>query len=267
MTREHPMATPGYAPSIDRTVVNASLSSAVYQDTRYEEVEGVLPSPDDKVAITPALGRVLARLVVGQRRSRILEFGAGSSSVVFARALSLIGGGRLTSVEQMPKWCAERWASVQGIASVDARMIQADPRLTFGRGGLYYAYDVDKDLLAARGPYDLVFIDAPQSFYGRDGSLHLAYENLAPGAVIVLDDAARPSERHAIERWLAIYPGLSLEVHDREFASRGIAVLAHSGDKSVRTSMKSIRTSVSDYRKRRVLRREGIRKLRELMAQ
>jgi predicted O-methyltransferase YrrM len=52
----------------------------------------------------------------------ILEFGAGSSSLVLATALSAAGGGKLTSVEQNPQWCIEKWAIVKQKENVDCHI-------------------------------------------------------------------------------------------------------------------------------------------------
>ena len=37
----------------------------------------------------------------------------------------------------------------------------------------------------------------------------LLFPRLAPGAVVLLDDAARPEEQEAVRRWMAEHPGFA----------------------------------------------------------
>ncbi len=95
--------------------------------------ESPLPQFADVLSIGPTLStwtisqahaRFLARLVLEIRPARVLEFGAGYSSVVLARALQEIGGGQLSSVDQDPEWCARLWSQVSQARNVDARLIR-----------------------------------------------------------------------------------------------------------------------------------------------
>ena len=192
-------------------------------------IEALLPSEPDLWAITPQLGRFLARLIVERRPRSVLEFGAGSSSVVAAHALSLIGGGRLTSLEAQPEWCAGRWAQVERYPTVDARLVGSGLALIVDRHGPRYRYSAAADALPGRAPYDFVLVDGPPWFYGRDGALHSAIAHLAPGAVIVLDDAARAGERRTVARWLGAFPGLRLGAYDPGLG-RGVAVMTFDGN-------------------------------------
>jgi hypothetical protein len=87
-----------------------------------------------------------------------------------------------------------------------------------------------------------VLVDAPQWYVGRDGALPLILHSLAPGALIVVDDAGRNQEQWAIRRWLQTYAGLSLVCYQKEFGTYGVAVLAFNGDT---TQRHSVRTWVS----------------------
>jgi predicted O-methyltransferase YrrM len=195
------------------------------------EVESLLHDATVSFAISRPIGRVLARMVLHGSARNVLEIGAGSSSRVLARALMLAGGGRLTSIEQSPHWCSDAWAEVTATDGVDAVMLAASPRLRLLREGVYFLYTDVAQALARRGPFDLLFIDAPQWYVGRDGGLHLVYDSLQPGAWIVVDDAGRPQEHWAIRRWLQIYPGLELVGLDSKVGRNGAAVLRHNGDK------------------------------------
>jgi predicted O-methyltransferase YrrM len=200
---------------------------------RHPAVARAIPGPEPW-SLAPGSARLLAGLILELPIRSVLELGAGRSSLVIAAALAEREGGRLTSVEQDPEWCVEAWAGVRRARSVDARLLRASPRLTLDRRGVYFRLAGPERELAARGPFDLVLIDAPQYFYGRDGGLHLAWGHLHPGAVILLDDAGRSGERRTVRRWLATYPGLELVHRDPALGSNGVAVLRYAGDDTVR---------------------------------
>ena len=189
----------------------------------YPEVEQVIAEITSSWSVSPEAARAVAHMVVGERRTRVLEFGAGGSSRVFAAALERIGGGRLTSVEEAPQWSAQAWRHVEASPNVDALLIPASLRLAPDRAGVYFAYRQLEEI-AARGPYDFVFVDAPAGPYGRDGALHAAFDALAPGALVVLDDARRAREQRTVRRWLLAYPELRLVANDLS-VGRGLAVL------------------------------------------
>jgi len=206
-------------------------------------IEEVIPDGSNRWAISPQLARFLARAITGRDLRSVLEFGAGGSSLVLARALSSIGGGTLTSVEQWPEWCKEPWARVEQTPNVDARLVAAQPRLALSRVGLTYAFRSARAAIASRRPYDLVVVDAPPRFYGRDGALPLSYAHLVPGAWVVLDDARRAAEQWTLFRWLRTYPGLRLMHFDAAFGGRGLAVLRYTGERTQRVDPWSVLTS------------------------
>ena len=234
----------------------AELLAGILDDrTPCPAVEDFLPPADGGFSISPELGRLLARVVQRFERRNILEFGAGRSSLILAHALASAGGGRLTSIEQRPEWCAEAWAGVGQVPGVSARLLIAAPRLRVSPAGVYYAYRDAGPAVASGGPYDLVLIDAPQWYYGRDGSLHLAWPHLAAGALVILDDAGRRGERWTVIRWQRTYPGLSLIAADLEFGGRGVAVLRQGDLRRRRFSMVSLVSSAYHARRNARARR------------
>ena len=190
-----------------------------------QHVGRLLPLPGHQWSISPDLGVLLFRLVTQRDRGRILEFGAGSSSTIVAAGLAERGGGRLTSVEQSPEWCRDKWELVKGMPNVDAELIASQPRLEWHAAGLSYVYASAAPRIAARAPYDLVLVDAPQYYRGRDGALPASDVHLQSGALIVVDDAKRSGEQWAIRRWLRTYAGLELRVYAPAFGGKGVAVL------------------------------------------
>lgn len=189
----------------------------------YPAVERIIEGLSNPWSVSVETARVLARLVVEEQHSSILEFGAGMSSRIFAAALEELGGGRLTSVEENPAWCEDAWILVEQSPNVDALLIPASVHLKLDGRGIYYGYEQVTEI-SRRGPYDLVFVDAPWGGYGRDGALYIAIECLSPGGLIVLDDAQRVREKRSLRRSMLNYPGLTLTANVGS-VGRGIAIL------------------------------------------
>ena len=211
-----------------------------------EAITNVLPDDSSVYPITNALGSLLARLVLSGRVQNVLELGAGTSSVVLAQSLRVTDGGRLTSIEQDPSWCRDQWAAVTGTPGVDAHLEVALPVFRLTDPFPCHVYATANRVVAARGPYDLVFVDAPQRYYGRDGALPLVAGSLRPGTLIVLDDAGRREERSAVRRWLKTYVGLELVVYDPAFGRFGVAILRVNQPLTQRTSVRSWVSGAAD---------------------
>ncbi len=217
------------------------------------EIEAVLPDGRDEYAISPDLARLLAGIVLACRPRSVLEFGSGRSSLVIARALGASGGGRLTSVEDTPAFGRDAWALAERVAGVDARQVVSTVRVTLTPGGPFNGYVDAAPALSARAPFDLVLIDGPSGPLGRDWTMFAAIRHLSPGALVIVDDMARPGERRAVERWLRRWPGLTVAL-DRPRATRGVTILRFDGTTRARFSLRTIAGAV--YERARQLARE-----------
>jgi predicted O-methyltransferase YrrM len=207
------------------------------------------PPDPDLVSLIESLGNqwtiglplatLLHGLVTALGRRSILEFGAGLSSVVLARALSISGGGRLTSIEHQPEYCRDLWDDVARRTGVDSALIVSRLRMRLSRHGLMYGYPDARSPIARRGPYDLLVIDAPPGQFGRDWPLYEVCAHLTPGALIVLDDFERIPERTTVRRWLETFPALQVLAADVGWG-RGTALLYYSGDQRRRVAPRAI---------------------------
>jgi predicted O-methyltransferase YrrM len=207
------------------------------------EIEAVLPDGRDEYEISPDLARLLAGIVLRCRPDSVLEFGSGRSSLVMARALGAAGGGRLTSVENAPAFGRDAWALTERVMGVDARQVVSKVRVMLTPGGPFNGYVEAAPALAARAPYDLVLIDGPSGPLGRDWTMFAAIRHLNPGALVIVDDTARPGERRAVERWLRRWPGLSV-VLDQATRTRGATLLRFDGETRARFSLRTIAGAV-----------------------
>ncbi len=155
-----------------------------------------LPHLGSWKADTYLLHRIVDHIEL-MRPQHVVELGSGATSLVIAKALAGSGGGRLHSYDQHEPFVAEmrRWLESHAL-SADFRhapLIQRDPSWP---GVWYDLYDVPFSI-------DLLVIDGPPWAvhpYAR-GMAERLFERIAPGGVILLDDAARPGERIVARRW------------------------------------------------------------------
>jgi hypothetical protein len=153
-------------------------------------------------------------IVLNDRR-RIVEFGSGISTVLFARLLAQLsadgGDRRLASVEHDARW--RRWVLGQlareavgdHISVVDAPL---RPRPADGSWSWYDEAAVDAGIDAALGGdrVDLLMVDGPPAFsdglsLARQRALPVLRERLAPDATVILDDVERVGEQEVLRRW------------------------------------------------------------------
>jgi predicted O-methyltransferase YrrM len=222
------MSKPAVTDGIDQTGL-ARLAAA--DAPLPAEIDAVLPDGRDEYEISPDLARLLAGIVLACRPRSVLEFGSGRSSLVIGR---------------------DAWALAQGVAAVDARQALSRVRVMLTPGGPFNGYVDAAPALSARAPYDLVLIDGPSGPLGRDWTMFAAIRHLTPGALVIVDDAARPGERRAVERWLRRWPGLSVAL-DRPEMARGAMILRFDGATRARFSLRTVAGAVYE-RARQVAR-------------
>ena len=138
------------------------------------------------------------------RPGNVVELGCGASSLVIAQALGLHGGGRLTSYDQHGAFVAATsdWIAGHGL-DADVRFAPLGPPAP-GWGGHWYA------LQGVPPAIDLLVIDGPPWAIHPfvRGSAESLFARLTPGAMILLDDAARPGERVVARRWRQRWPNI-----------------------------------------------------------
>jgi predicted O-methyltransferase YrrM len=169
-----------------------------------------LPLPDSAWSLTREALALVETEIRRRRPRRVVELGCGVSTLALGRVMRE-QGGELHSLEHDVEWArsVEMLVAEDGSApSVQVEVAALEPNpAAFGAGG-WYASRVVERLPDGIG---LLLIDGPPGNEpGRELSRYPALPALAPrlarGALIVLDDAARPGEREIVRRWESEYP-------------------------------------------------------------
>ena len=143
-----------------------------------------------------ALSEFLDEVAVAARSERgpILECGSGLTTLILA-AIAERSGAEVWSLEDDPEWFLRIQSVLQEFGlTVSLRRV---PLRSYGE---FDWYDVEGLELPV---FSLVVCDGPagETRGGRYGLLPVLQERLAGGCMVLVDDAARPSERTMLERW------------------------------------------------------------------
>ncbi len=166
-----------------------------------------LPHLGSWKADTGLLGLIVDYIEDQQPRT-VVEFGAGASTLVTARALQLHGGGTLFSFDQHDDFVAATRAWLQE-HDVQAELHAAPlTRSPAGWPGLWYDHG---ELPAV---IDMLIIDGPPWTVHplTRGSAESLFERIPPGGVVILDDAARPGERLVARQWRRRWPEFDFQL-------------------------------------------------------
>lgn len=146
----------------------------------------------------------LVQTVLERKPGLVVECGSGASSVWVGYALERLGAGRCIALEHDPEFAQETREMVErhglsGFVEVrDAPLRDVD---VDGETFQWYDPEALHDVRDA----DVVFVDGPPGFTGPLARFP-AVPVLKPlvsaqGAVVILDDAGRPEEQAAQQRW------------------------------------------------------------------
>jgi len=141
------------------------------------------------------------------RPMTVVELGAGASTLVCAKALQLHGGGRLLSYDQHADFAAATslWLASEGVEA-EVRHAPLRRHASAWPGLWYDLGDLPKRI-------DLLIIDGPPWAIHPfvRGAADTLFARLSPGAVLLLDDAARPGERIVSRRWRKRWPQIEFK--------------------------------------------------------
>lgn len=153
---------------------------------------------------------LLADHILAERPRVVVEFSAGASTLIIARALEQAGveDPVFISFEQHEDFCARTgaWLKEFGLES-DIRHAPLKPS-PGGWPGLFYDHG------PLPGGIELLLIDGPHWAIHpfTRGAAASVFDRIAPGGTVMLDDAARPGERIVARRWRRQWPDFTFKL-------------------------------------------------------
>jgi hypothetical protein len=202
-------------------------SSSVYRQVEsLDALQRLLDLPE---ALPPLRGwagspdflLALARHVMASRPRVVFECSSGSSTLVLARCLQLLGeGGRVVSLEHETSYAAATRAllarhRVDAHATILEAPLQPVAALR-GHAAPWYSTST-----STQWPRDIemVVVDGPPGQVdarNRFPALPVLHAYLARSCSVFVDDANRADERSAVDQWQALYPEFEVEDLDCE---------------------------------------------------
>lgn len=178
----------------------------------YYRLRPRLPFPPTRGwAASPDFLLTVADTILERRPATIVECGSGLTTLIAARCVEMNGVGRVYSLEHLPEFADRTRALLarHGLSSVasivDAPL--ADLALADWQGAWYR-----REAFRVPAPIDLLIVDGPPHATGkmaRYPAVPTFIDALAPGALVLLDDADRPDEQAIARLWLEDYATLT----------------------------------------------------------
>ena len=172
--------------------------------------------------------RNLVFLLQERRPRTILELGSGSSTIIIARTLQLMGASPdlHISVDHDARFLGntQELARLNGVAEL-VQFEHCPLSAVDGFPTPWYSRIVE---LAKSSRFDFVLVDGPPAYAkgedrAREPALTMLRPYLSENAILILDDANRPGEQDVVTAWLDRYPEFNL-YEAKE--GKGIAILS-----------------------------------------
>jgi hypothetical protein len=144
------------------------------------------------------------RLIVDVRPTLVLECGSGTSTLIMARCLHALGGGRIVSLDHDSEYARRtidllRRNGLEQVAEVvTAPLVE---RTLNGQTFRWYGQEYESLL---KGPIDILVVDGPPGSSApraRYPAVPILRSRLSPQCRILLDDGDRPDETMIAQLW------------------------------------------------------------------
>jgi predicted O-methyltransferase YrrM len=179
-------------------------------------------------AISPDFAAYYVELLREHRPSNVVELGGGTSTILSGLALAQLGtDAHITAIEALAPFASATRELLTRHQVENAAVIHAPLTRTQINRHAWTWYTTA--LMDELDDIDLLLVDGPAQFRNarrqiRYPALPLLYDRLAPGALILLDDANRDDERRVVARWLREFPALEM-VETNDDLEKGAALL------------------------------------------
>jgi hypothetical protein len=169
--------------------------------------------PQTSYALSASAIRIILNDIVLNERLRVVELGAGISTLYLSSVLAETVGGELVSVDHDQDWLEQvhRMLIRLGTRST-VRLVHAPLQTALDGGRPWYDRDALIEALRPGWKIDSLIVDGPRARGPSDDetrhpALPVLATSLNPeGAIVFLDDIGRAGERRILDRWTTEFP-------------------------------------------------------------
>lgn len=170
-------------------------------------------------ALTADAAAVLVREIALNRPRTIVELGSGVSTQLIGRMLKEAGEGKLYSLDHEAGWAGQTRRHIQASGLADYVEVLDAPLAKQQFQGREFNWYQIPDQVRKLENIDLIVIDGPPQSLAPGGTprypaLPAFIAQLAPGAMIYIDDAKRPQEQEMIAMWLKEFPEFESRMYE-----------------------------------------------------
>lgn len=173
-------------------------------------------------AASPDFALLVASRLHEERPRRVLECGSGATTVVAGLVLRELGSGRLVTLEHDAGWAERTRRLVRRSGLEEVVEVHHAPLVEHEHDGetlRWYA----TGWRGSEDRFDAVIVDGPpEPPAARYPLVPVMRDHIAPGALLLVDDAAREAGRSDLRRWREAVPGLEVRRIETE---KGAALL------------------------------------------
>ena len=204
----------------ERTQTQAIQSIYTFITPRYP-----LPSMSRWTAY-PDLAETIVRECMTNKPKLVVELGSGISTLITAYTLEQHGekDAHIISLDHSQEY-TQKTQDLLTVHELEtkAQVLYSPLEPTQVGNKTYSWYNIDR--LTTKDTIDLLIIDGPPvktNQLARYPALPLLFSKLSKECIIILDDAARPSEQQAVRQWLREFPGFKQEYISNK---KGLSIL------------------------------------------
>lgn len=151
----------------------------------------------------------VAEIVSSRKPASVVECSSGVSTLVIARCLQLNGSGHVYSLEHEQAYADKTSNLLENYAVGEWATVLHAPLINRGKDAPWYD---DHVLPQEVNEISMLVVDGPPAgtaLLARLPAIPRLLQRMADSVVVILDDAARDSEKEIVRQWIKLYPDFS----------------------------------------------------------
>ncbi len=202
---------------VDKRVKEVKKHQNLTQQTAldYAQISKLFPEssfiPFTSWSISPSVILHILNDIVINKRSNIIEFGSGASTLYIARLIQTLKlDVKFYSVESSEEWIQaikdelKRYGLENVVTLIYAPLKEVPQKLSLNGQNIWYNTEEIKKILKDNKEIDLVIVDGPyggSTPFARYSAIPFLVDRLSARFSVFLDDAGRDNEKEIVHKW------------------------------------------------------------------